>query len=762
MSVTLDSSNKIIEGVQSNGMKYLSVGMNIGGNEYYVIENPEWIRAVINSDNKILCGIKQNGKFYANIDGIDEQVKGLIQPLMDEVENLIARFDEIFKLIDNPEYMSVELDSDDKILGGRRIDGTKFENVGIETNHLELTEQGMTDFQKALKDAGFTPGGAGDWSDSNYIQIPEPKLAYINITNNEGDAVWPTTKTTDAHYWMQFFDGDGNYFKKRIILNAQGNSSLSFSKKNGAFDVCNDAWLGDDTCNIRIGNWAICDSFHLKAYYFDFFKGGGIIAYKVANQIFESRPFNENRPWKKELLSANDKDDTIVGNPSYNTISDISLQIDDGARCIPDGFPCIVHLNGTFYGIYVWSYKKHRSNYNMDKSTPEHIHLDGGELTSRTIFGGSVDWSQFEIRNPKYLVYKNPRNSSFDPTNAKQVKKAYEYDADVAQDEIAGTSEPLVYSEEVEFTRGQVVSYKNRLYMAMQTTIGNTPTANKKPKNVYDDAATNGYWIDITYTNKVKQYIISLSGRMGQINAAQDERAELQKYFDLDNIIDYELYITLTHNIDGQGWNWQLCSWSGERWYFCVWDAERIWGQVSSFNFLSAAPTIGELLLGGGGGTPNAWVNTYCKADLKQRWEYLVSKGIADSDSIIKLFKDWMDRIGVEYFEKEYEKWPNSPCNRDSKLNKEYWKFTGNFSFTDRTPHYNEGTQYITGDKIWVGSDFHYEFECIQDTTEYPLLGNYAGEYPAELGYHDNLWRLYSYLSTWINALKEYFNNLNV
>ena len=60
IQVMLDSSNKIIEGVQNNGMKFFCAGMNIGGNEYYVIENPEWIRSVIDSDNKIMCGIKKN------------------------------------------------------------------------------------------------------------------------------------------------------------------------------------------------------------------------------------------------------------------------------------------------------------------------------------------------------------------------------------------------------------------------------------------------------------------------------------------------------------------------------------------------------------------------------------------------------------------------------------------------------------------------------------------------------------------------------
>ena len=38
------------------------------------------------------------------------------------------------------------------------------------------------------------------------------------------------------------------------------------------------------------------------------------------------------------------------------------------ARCYPDGFPCVVYLNGAFYGIFSWQLKKHRDNMAMGRN----------------------------------------------------------------------------------------------------------------------------------------------------------------------------------------------------------------------------------------------------------------------------------------------------------------------------------------------------------------------------------------------------------
>ena len=53
-------------------------------------------------------------------------------------------------------------------------------------------------------------------------------------------------------------------------------------------------------------------------------------------------------------------------------------------------------------GVYTWNLKKSKEVYNMDKSNPNNIVLDG-IIGTDTLFGGSISWKDFEIRNPKSL-----------------------------------------------------------------------------------------------------------------------------------------------------------------------------------------------------------------------------------------------------------------------------------------------------------------------------------------------------------------------
>ena len=206
-----------------------------------------------------------------------------------------------------------------------------------------------------------------DWSSAESLAIPEPRCAVVNFT---GINSMPTSKTVDIPAVMEFRDMQGNYFKKPIVCSAQGSSSLGYVKKNVKFDLLNDDGSEFD---LKIGNWVVQDGFHLKAYYTDFFRGVGVTSYKLWDEIMETKPY------KKALVDVAGMNTTATGT---GNVSDLSLQIDTGALCHPDGFPCIVYLNGTFYGIFSWQIKKQRKNYYLDKSTVTHIHLDAACIHS--------------------------------------------------------------------------------------------------------------------------------------------------------------------------------------------------------------------------------------------------------------------------------------------------------------------------------------------------------------------------------------------
>lgn len=233
----------------------------------------------------------------------------------------------------------------------------------------------ITDFQLKIQELRYNTSILCDWSDSSEIKLPEPYLAYVNIIDEQGSM--PSTRDEIHHAYIELYDGNGNYLKKRVITNAQGSTSLGFEKKNFSADFCNDEWIGDDTPNIKFGNWVGQESFHFKAYWIDYFRGLGAVCYKLFDQMTNSRG---EYIWQR------------VGHDGEH----------NKARCYPDGFPCAVYLNGKFEGVFSWQLKKHRKNMNMQKDEAGQIHLDG-LIDNTTLLIKTINWASFSVRNPKNL-----------------------------------------------------------------------------------------------------------------------------------------------------------------------------------------------------------------------------------------------------------------------------------------------------------------------------------------------------------------------
>lgn len=211
-----------------------------------------------------------------------------------------------------------------------------------------------------------------DLSDALTIEIPEPDFAYVNIT---GVTSIPLNKTTLVKCWMEVYDGNGHYFKKRFVMSGQGGYSIRYVKRNFTSEFSENDWTCDKTTKFVIGDWVEQDAFHFKAFYTDFIRGIGEIGYKLFDDIVDDRlPYWERGGYYKQSK----------------------------ARCFPDGFPCAVYLNNEFYGVYAWQLKKNHNNMNQKNSVAEHIHLDGN-IRDTYLFMGNINWSQFEVRSPKDL-----------------------------------------------------------------------------------------------------------------------------------------------------------------------------------------------------------------------------------------------------------------------------------------------------------------------------------------------------------------------
>lgn len=445
----VDAENRILAGIKYDAQPYFP-----NHEMYSVITNEEWIYAIIDADNKVLCGFRADDGHMV-VGGID--ISTFITNAIIDIADIKERTNHL-STIENDEYLSVETDAEGKVLGYIAPDGshylykvksetipTEFEHIEdpegrteittdadnkvlgyrdsegtrhehkISAKHIELSDEAAKEVNDAFKSAGIKMENPSDFSKDSYIELPIPRIAaQVRLYAPN----LPTTKQDDIEAEIEYNDKDGNYFRKPVILNAQGNSSLLFDVKNMAIDIA-------DGSEIKFGDFPTQDSFHLKKYYIDAFRGQCIVGYWLMEQVYKSHPLGHQYPYEYSYLN-----DSVT-----DGFGDVKKDFFTGAKCHPDGFPIvIIWVNSntneeTWMGVYTWNLKKSKEVYNCNKKKAENIILDG-VINSSTIFGGSVNWSAFEIRNPKSLIDidgnkydgDNPKELSETDKNSKKVK----------------------------------------------------------------------------------------------------------------------------------------------------------------------------------------------------------------------------------------------------------------------------------------------------------------------------------------------------
>lgn len=766
----VDSDDKVLFGFyRATGEPYYPL------NEmYHVIQNDEYFAAWVTTDDKVVLGLRRDGQIIGEIHAVNalkqviSQLQSDVASLQEKVGTIDANLKElldVFSLQENPEYMAVETDADGKVLSATNNDGshyihnaksetipTEFEHIedpegrteittdaenkvmsyrdssgkkhehdmevtNLDVSNLNLQGNSVNNIQDALKANGFDVNTPVDWSDSSFIQIPEPRFAIINITNIDS---MPTTKTQNKKAFLEFWDMQGNYFKKHAILNAQGSSSMQFVKKNVAIDFCDDEWVGDDTPKIRIGNWVPQDSFHMKAYYTDFFRGVCAVSYKLYDQIVRTRGNMYDRPWKKALIDMSKIGVTTksLGNPY---VGNYSLLTDTGARCFPDGFPVAVYFKGEFYGIFSFQLKKHRDNYHLDKGTAENVHLDG-IIHYDTLWNGTINWgtgeNSFEIRNPKNL-YAIGGNK---------------YDADIKQEEIAGQTEVDAWITAGQLPDGTAISSKIKKNLQMTAKVKKYIQDFANSLNIIKDAATI-YESSSKTEDDLKAF-----------------KQVFEKYYDADNLIDYLIIIDILRDGDSTRKNWQWFTYDGIKWWVGLYDCDCVFG--ASFLGMNIMPPV-NYHQGSNGNLPLTFILKYYMDALNNRYKILADMGIISADHMIGLLQDWCMRIGTDFFKEEYKKWSDSPCIADSVVRDNYWEAvlddSGNLQ-TDTSETYNATKAYNVGDVVSFGLNAdmgYFKYKCIKATVALSenIPHNVSAYSPIKVFKHcDNIYRVQKWI----------------
>ena len=388
------------------------------------------------------------------------------------------------------------------------------------------------------------------------------------------------------------------------------------------------------------------------------------------------------------------------GSYSNEAINDLSLQKNTGAKCVPDAFPCVVYLNGEFYGVFNWALKKHRDNYHLDKSNGNNIHLDGGSEQLKT----PLNWESFEIRNPKKLL-----------TNVASVDGFEAYDGDNPKELLD------------ESTEGYNPSDKNHVL-----------------------------------SNKVKQAILSFNRMAPKLNSMTNENGGeeyLNQHYDLDNLIDYYVlqYVLADEDIAA---NWQWVTYDGIKWFVFDYDKDKSFGQIYNCPGTRAATDMLNAVNTSVAYSPFTYLFKYHKQDIKARYNELKSLGIFTPSHVINLVNKWFDRFSNEDLKLEYKKWSESPSNRDDNIDKEHWKIHGSsYEYTSENTYNSEKT-YTIGETCAYGVSRHVIFECVKETKGNPPIVRFYDNIPRDLGFHDSIFRLEKYIQERFIYIEQEINKL--
>ena len=704
IKAVVDADDKVLFGIyRESGKPYFTL------NEmYHVEQNEEFFAVWLDAANHVLLGIRRDGEIIGEIHAVNalkqviSQLQSDVAALQEKVGTIDTNLKElldVFSLQDNEEYLAVEqdadgkilsstnpdgshyihnaqsetipsefshiedpegrteitTDADDRVLGYRDSEGTRHEHK-ISAEHLELSNEAANEVNDAFKSAGIKMENPSDFSKDSHIELPIPRIAaQVKIYAPK----LPTTKQDNIKAEIEYNDKDGNYFRKPVILNAQGSSSMGYYVKNMAIDI-------SDGSEIKFGDFPTQDSFHLKKYYIDAFRGQCIVGYWLMEQVYKSHPLGKQYPYEYSYSN----------NSTTDSFGNVEKDFFTGSKCHPDGFPIIITwINSktneeTWMGVYAWNLKKSKEVYNCEKKKPENIILDG-VVDNKTIFGGTIDWSQFEIRNPKSLI--DIDGNKYDGDNPK---------------ELSDTDE---------------------------------------------------------YSKKVKDFLVRLSGVSAALKVSNTKET-FEKYFLVDPFIDYAIISEVLYNLDGFHKNWIWVTYDGNHWTPTLYDVDSIFGMFVNGTFIVPGSDNSELLTSG----RCLGLEVLYATEIRERYKQLRNNGTFTVENIMSLFRRWTESIGYDNIKKELTIYSETPSYRNGKVN-DGWQFV---NYTNGSDTYNESKIYAEGDFCIYGGG--YKFKALKEVHGVPPVTLYDKN-PICYGFYNSEYRVARWLKNRIAFLDKEF-----
>lgn len=726
----VDSEDKVFFGFRRDtGKPYYPL------NEmYHVVQNKEFFAAWITTDKKVVLGIRRDGQIIGEIHAVNalKQVISQIQADLSSLQEKVGTIDtnlkellDVFSLQENEEFLAVEKDAEGKVLSSTNPDGSHY-------IHKVKSETIPEEFE--------------------HIEDPEDRMEIT--TDAEGKVIG-------------YRDKEGTRHENAIVTN-----SLKL-KGNGMSDLIKD--LNEAGMNTKSQN----DLSEVKN-----------ISIPIPSCVAKVNFISDELPtakdsnldgymeywdmggnyFKKAITGFSLQGSTSLLAPKKNYAIDlVDTTIKFGNLVSQDSF----HFKANYYDIVRGksnlAYDLWLDMLNYNRSLPETKPWLIINKDSYTAFNGVDDFSGdfgLEARctpagfpveiyhNGDYLglftmnLKKHCDNYNMDKKNAKHVL--------LDPDDISG----LFMGAKIPWNTIEIRNPKKLKYQVKQNGVldYNADLAQAEimgeDSEFYDASDSN-----CKRTADVKKELETFKVAMVDI-ITTPTKEKLEKVFDIDWMIDFFLWSNLILDGDGVYRNTQWLMYDGIKMFPTPYDCDQIFGCQWLGNYIirkdERDPT--KAILGyTTRNIPFKNIFDLYGERIKERYNELKSCGIYTSDYVVNKLAAYMNLIGKSAYKKEFDKWNQTPCYRKPNVN-DGWEFSGDYYDGDHEPaEYSEETEYTEGVYVKYGN---YYYKSLKTQKGVNPKGNLYDLVPTDGGYFDDISRIKKWLDMRIEFLDNFYNNL--
>ena len=240
----VDSEDRVLFGIyRATGKPYYPL------NEmYHVIQNEEYFAAWITTDDKVVLGIRRDGQIIGEIHAVNalKQVISQLQADLTSLQEKVGTIDNklkellaVFSLQDNEEYLAVEQDAEGKVLSSTNPDGShyihnaKSETIPTEFGHIEDLEGRM----ELITDADGKVMACRTFDGERYehkMKVDNLNVDSLNFGSNAQKTVINTVKSNPSiRKWNLPSYGNVNIKQETFFLTAND----GYTDKSGIYPI---------------------------------------------------------------------------------------------------------------------------------------------------------------------------------------------------------------------------------------------------------------------------------------------------------------------------------------------------------------------------------------------------------------------------------------------------------------------------------------------------------------------------------------------